>query len=198
MKKDKIIIGCIGAVIILILASFSSVVGFQNTKLNITPVSPLFNIRSKRAVNVENQNTLKCDYVGKGKESILSFPTMKERTRLVIDKIRKMNSKIFEMFKIFVIKLARKDINIKNKDIGELIDELNQLREKPEMLKYANSSYTNIPFLCALFELLSFLFILLLSILQNLNTSCTPTICTEMCAPTCPPDWTCEPEYCFS
>jgi hypothetical protein len=197
MKKKTLLIGTIATVILLVFVSFSSVVGFQTKIISSTKTSPLFSVRTKRAID-ERRDALPCKYLGKGKESVSSISTRKNQIGPeLVDKIKNMNSEIFNRFKILVIKQARQDINLKNKDIGELIDELNQLREEPEILKYADSSYTDKPILCFIFDLFEFLVFILLSILENINTSCSPTQCTEMCGPTCPPQITCEPEYCL-
>ena len=71
--KKKILIGSIIAVVILILVSFSSVVGFQSVKSDSKIESPLFGVRTNRAINDEN-NGVKSDYIGKGKEIKIHLP----------------------------------------------------------------------------------------------------------------------------
>jgi hypothetical protein len=60
----KILIGSIMAVAVLIGVSFTSIVGYRNVSTNVK-ASPLFNIRSSRAIDEESQD-LSCEYVGKG------------------------------------------------------------------------------------------------------------------------------------
>jgi hypothetical protein len=66
--NKKILMGSILAVAILILVSFAGVVGYQTTnQLTIAKTSPLFTVRSSRAIDEDSKN-LSCDYVGKGEE----------------------------------------------------------------------------------------------------------------------------------
>ena len=81
--KKKILIGCIIAVAILVLVSFTGVVGYQTTKSStIANASPLFNVRAKRAINQEDDG-LTCDYVGKGEEDIISIPKIDNKYSLI-------------------------------------------------------------------------------------------------------------------
>ena len=52
----RILLGSIIAVVILVLVSFTGVVGYQTTKSSvIAKASPLFSIRSKRAIGQEQR-----------------------------------------------------------------------------------------------------------------------------------------------
>ena len=54
--NKKILIGSIIAVVILVLVSFTGVVGYQTTKSStISKASPLFSVRSKRAIYEESE-----------------------------------------------------------------------------------------------------------------------------------------------
>ena len=70
--NKKILIGSILSVAILILVSFTSVVGYNSVDSDMKP-SPLFNIRTSRAIDKESQD-LSCEYVGKGEEINLLIP----------------------------------------------------------------------------------------------------------------------------
>ena len=103
--NNKILLGSIIAVVILVLVSFTGVVGYQTTKSStIAKASPLFSVRSKRAIDEESRD-LTCDYVGKGEENIISIPKRDERTILiqkVIELISKMDDKEFNEFIAFL------------------------------------------------------------------------------------------------
>ncbi|EMR75384.1 hypothetical protein MBGDF03_00798 [Thermoplasmatales archaeon SCGC AB-540-F20] len=92
--NNKILISSIIAVAILVLVSFTGVVGYQTTKSStIARASPLFTVRSSRAIDEESKD-IACDYVGKGEESVLSIPKRDEKKVLLqkfINRIRKMN-----------------------------------------------------------------------------------------------------------
>jgi len=200
MNRKILLVGSIIAVGILILVSFTSVVGFQTKTISSSKISPLFSIRTKKAIDV-SKNDLNCNYVGKGKKSVLSIPTKKDTILLSIDKIRKMNNEMFERFVIFVIKHVRDNKNVKNEDIDEIINSLYQLREKPEILYYANNDFTEDSFgiFCVIYWII-FLILLIFALITKITieSECVHTQCTDMCGPTCPPQITCEPEYCFS
>ena len=103
--NKKILIGSIIAAAILIMVSFTGVVGYQTTKSStIAKASPLFNIRTSRAIDRDSED-LSCDYVGKGVESNILFPKQDERTILiqkVIELISNMGNKEFNEFKDFI------------------------------------------------------------------------------------------------
>ncbi|UCF12879.1 MAG: hypothetical protein JSW06_01145 [Thermoplasmatales archaeon] len=108
--KKKILIGSIVPVVILVLVLFTGVVGYQTSKSStIAKASPLFKIRTNRAVDRENK-VLNCRYVGKG--NLLPFPKRDDKTVLVqkvIDRIRLVDDKTYEKFIANIINHARKD-----------------------------------------------------------------------------------------
>ncbi len=65
--NNKILIGSIIAVAILIGVSFTSVVGYNSIESD-KKLSPLFNIRTSRAVDKDSKD-LSCEYVGKGEDT---------------------------------------------------------------------------------------------------------------------------------
>ena len=134
--NKKILIGSIISVAILILVSFTSVVGYGSVESNVKE-SPLFNIRSNRAINEESKD-FTCDYVGKGEEITISLPTYNSRnTQLqkVIDVIGRMDDKTFNRFIVLVISRLNQDDKIKNVDTLEIMNVLHRLRAHPDELK---------------------------------------------------------------
>ena len=105
---NKILISSLIAVVILIGVSFTSVVGYKSVASDVK-ASPLFNIRSSRAID-EESTILSCEYVGKG--STLSFPKQDDRfilTHKFIDKISEMDEETFERFIAFIIYYLQKN-----------------------------------------------------------------------------------------
>ena len=93
--NKKILLGSIIAVVILVLVSFTGVVGHQTTTNTFARASPLFSVRSKRAID-EASRDLTCNYVGKGREIALLLPKRESRNVLiqkVIDIISKRDDK---------------------------------------------------------------------------------------------------------
>ena len=138
--NKKILIGSIIAVAILILVSFTGVVGYQTTKSStIARASPLFTVRSSRAID-EDSKDLSCDYVGREEENILSFPKRDSRTvalQQVIEIISKMNDVTFNRFLDLIIKHLHKRDDFQEYTKEEIILSLNQLRNNPsEITQY--------------------------------------------------------------
>jgi len=123
--NKKILIGSIIAVVILVLVSFTGVVGYQTTKSStIAIASPLFSVRSKRAIDEESKD-ITCDYVGKGEKSILSIPHRDNRIEMVqkvLDIISKMSdrelSRLIELAKNKLHYIKRFSENDKDKIVN--------------------------------------------------------------------------------
>ena len=131
--NKKIVIGSVMAVILLILVSFTNVVGFKNYESNSKINSPLFGIRTKKAID-EERIDLTCDYLDKGKESDIHLPDRDSNSyyiRKIIKKISNMNDKsillsVQQMYQTFQDKLED------NEKYHNLIFELSQIKNNPE------------------------------------------------------------------
>ncbi|MBE3136330.1 MAG: hypothetical protein IMZ43_02915 [Thermoplasmata archaeon] len=134
--KTKLLLGSIGAVTILILVSFTNVVGVQSTTSDSVSESPLFNIRTQKAINEKSNTILTSNYLGKGLNA-LPFPLRDNRTALiqkVIERIAKMDEKA--MFAFIAMNIARMNIGNQRKDISilEISTALNQLKSNRDIL----------------------------------------------------------------
>jgi hypothetical protein len=127
---------CIGAAILVVLASFTTVVGVQSAKSDFVD-SPLFGVRSRRAIDSENQDIV-CEYVGKGKEIVIPLPKRDNETVLIqraIDILRGMDDREFDKFVgFFISKMKEKNV-VKKYQIPEIRQALFQLRNNPKILK---------------------------------------------------------------
>ena len=132
--NKKILIGSIIAVVILVLVSFTGVVGYQTTKSSIiAKASPLFTVRSSRAIDEESKN-IACDYVGKGSESGIFIPE-RDRKSSQIYKIIKKISQIDTKSNRFINLLMNQVYQVKpisNENLHELMNKLSQIRNNPE------------------------------------------------------------------
>ncbi|MFA5101785.1 MAG: hypothetical protein WC525_01400 [Candidatus Thermoplasmatota archaeon] len=137
MDKKPLIGVCILAVVLLILASLTNVVGYQSVKSHTICDSPLFDIRTNSATNNENVRVLTSDYLGKGINAF-SFPQRDSRTEMIqkfIDGIRAMDDETYNRFiKYAVNQIAYKD-NFKDNDIIEFTRQLYQFRENTQKLE---------------------------------------------------------------
>jgi len=73
--KKKILILSVLAAALLVVASFSSVIGTESTQSLEKISSPLFAIRTQRSIDTERQQTVQTSYLGKGLDSRLFFNT---------------------------------------------------------------------------------------------------------------------------
>jgi hypothetical protein len=133
--KKKILIGSIIAVTILVGVSFTSVVGYRSVESNVQ-ASPLFTIRSSRAIDEESED-LSCKYVGKEKTSFITIPKRDNKDLLgqkIINNIKLMDDKSFEKFIDLIIILLQKEDNIKKENFNEIIAILYQIRNNPSKI----------------------------------------------------------------
>lgn len=137
MNKNNIIIGSICVLAILILVSFTSVVGYQSTKNKNAKTSPLFNIRTGRAIDQENEDFM-CDYIGKSEVMTIFFPPKNNTIMLfqkAIDSISKMDDLAFNRFVDKVInKLCESNVVI-DEDLLKIKELFHFLRDNPEDAK---------------------------------------------------------------
>jgi len=136
--NKKIMICCIGTIIIIVLTSFTSVVGFQTTRSTLIKDTPLFSIRSQRATNRLAKRIVTSEYIGKRKTITISFPE-KNSTLLLfqktIDGISTMNDKTFTKFLDATISKFRESSLIKEKDLPKIKQLFQFLRDHPEEAK---------------------------------------------------------------
>jgi len=149
MKNKLLICGGAIAVIILVLASLSPVVGYNSVESSAKD-SPLFNVRAKRAIN-EDSDGLKCEYIGKG--NTLSFPipirdSKTAKLQKVVDGISLMDDTEFNRLINLVINQMNHDNKLTKMNTRKVVIALHQLRDDPEVLmnygfdEKMNNSYT--------------------------------------------------------
>jgi hypothetical protein len=142
MRKKAIIGGSIGAVVLLVLCSLVNVVGYESVKSTEANESPLFSVRTKRAINQESKSSLTSDYLGKDFNTLL-FPLRDNRTALIqkfINKIRTMDDDTFNRFIDYTVNQINHKKNLKVVNIKEFIKELRQLRESTQNIIVDNDS----------------------------------------------------------
>lgn len=141
--KNKILLGSIIAIVIIILASYTSVVGFQSTQTSKVGLSPLFRIRSKKAIDTKYKDIITSDYIGKGNEDNLQIPTRDNQDTLiqrVIDRIKGMDEKSFDRFVLLLINRFQQEIEARNIDIGRLITILNEIRTDKSIINVVDGN----------------------------------------------------------
>ncbi len=150
MLKKPLIAVSIIAVVILVLCSFTNVVGYQTVKSTTVNESPLFAVRTMRAINEESKDVLTFGYLGNNKPITIPFPISRRNNQTTlllnnIEKISKMNEKQFEQFifkSIYYLKTIGKITQENDQDV---MTGLRLLRTNPkEIMSYIlhnDSSY---------------------------------------------------------
>ena len=137
--NKKIMLSCIGATVIVVLASFTSVVGEEQTRnLSDGKDSPLFSIRTRRATNNPNSVVATSRYIGKGKTIALPLPSITDTQSLylkAIDRISKMDDASFNEFLGAVIQKLHDSNKIKEEDLPKIEKLFHILRENPNEVK---------------------------------------------------------------
>ena len=136
--NKKLLVGSIVAVVILVLVSFTGVVGYQTTKSStIAKASPLFSVRSKRVLNQEQEITPN-NYLGKDKDIGFSIPKRdneQEILQRIMNMITKMDDRAFNKFINSVIERIYQSNKV-GKDVTlEQLQLLYQLKYTPEDFK---------------------------------------------------------------
>ena len=135
--KKKIVIGSIGVVIIIILVSFTTVVGFQNTDLSKVGFSPLFRIRTKNSIDDDIQEIIESNYLGKNSNNIIPFSIDTSKNRMIqtmITRIKKMDTTEFSALKQTLLQKCREDSKL-HYQLDFIEHELEKIRNNPELLK---------------------------------------------------------------
>ena len=129
--NKKILIGSIIAVAILISVSFTSVVGYNSVTSDVK-ASPLFTVRSSRAIDEESRD-IACDCVGKGEVNEISFPVRDRELSLIYLTIKKLDKIDAELirFRFQQNNLLYLEKLIGNENLNELMDSLYQIRKNP-------------------------------------------------------------------
>jgi hypothetical protein len=134
MKNKFFIQGSIIAVIILVSSSLSPVVGYNSTKAFAT-ASPLFSVRTKRAIQ-QDQNALTCEYLGKG--NIFPIPSRDYRAFMVqkiIDRLSMIDEDEFDKFLALSINFLKENNIFIGGNIDNFIVILGQLQINPDEFK---------------------------------------------------------------
>ncbi len=135
--RKKLLIGSVLSVLMLILLSFTSVVGYRSVESDVK-ASPLFTIRTQRTID-KDTGKVSCEYLGMGDDINLLIPIRDENSvlfQMAIDNINKMDDEKYDRF----ISLIINSINW-NKFTDIDIDEI-----KIALYKLRKSNYnTTIP-----------------------------------------------------
>ena len=135
--KKKILIGSIIAVVILVLVSFTSVVGYNSVKSDSKIASPLFGIRTNRAINKE-QNAVTSHYIGKGKAINILLHKRNDKAEWVenfANLVKRMDEKSLDIVADIYINELESNENIDHIDSNYIRDAIYFISKNPEISK---------------------------------------------------------------
>ncbi len=132
MKKYLLISSYLSA-IILIFVSFTSVIGYQYTSSDAKGLSPLFNIRIQRAIDLADKD-IQYEYLGKGEENSILFPIRDREVSLIYQAINKFNHMDDGLLRFNIQQINQmyliKDMKIEN--LQGIINKLEQILQNNE------------------------------------------------------------------
>jgi len=138
MDRNTLLGGSIIAVIIILLASFSNVVGYDVFESHPLNESPLFSIRKQNALHETEEHKIISEYLGKGKNipvMILKGSNALEKIQEVISRIKLMDDDTFSKFVDSIVH----EVSQQGKNNGlkpdKIIYELYQLRSTSKPFK---------------------------------------------------------------
>jgi len=145
MDKKPLIGVSILAVVLLVLGSLSNVVGYQSVKSTAVNDSPLFQTRTQRATN-QQQNSITSQYLGKG--NVWNIPlsdNRNEQLKKALDIISNMDDNTFHRFVEKIKTLISQKENTKDINFNDIEKVLYQFRKNSEMFpiyigRYSESS----------------------------------------------------------
>jgi hypothetical protein len=141
MDRNILLGAAISTIILILLASYSNVVGYHAFTSHPLNESPLFTIRKQNAINLNEENRIISDYIGKGENNSIMISKRNdnlEKVRDVIYRIKLMDDNTFKIFvKTVFYKLSQQG---KNHDLesDEIINELYHLRSTSKIIERKN------------------------------------------------------------
>jgi hypothetical protein len=135
MNKYPLIGGSIAVVVLLVLGSLTNVVGYQSISSTASSESPLFTVRTKRAINQE-LNMPPSQYLGKGIKNLLIFNVGENKGQIIstiIESIKKMDDKTYQKFLAIITQRLREIISLQENRIQSINEGLTEIRKRASM-----------------------------------------------------------------
>ena len=141
MKKKetnkKIIIGAVVVVVLILLTSFTSVAGERKT-LSSLKNSPLFHIRTEKAIEKENTQQIERQFLQKGTKIPITFLPKTSEEQLIeeiVKTISIMDDETFNKFVNLVIQKLTEYNKIQEEQIPQVKESLQFIRDDPNTAK---------------------------------------------------------------
>jgi hypothetical protein len=198
MKKKILVMGSIVVVCVILLASYSQIIGYAVGESSTRSDSPLFHVRTERAIKNVNANEIIRDYFGRNNSTILPFPKIDMNTRFVLELLEKVSTRDKKSLQRYIeeVKKYLQDIkgiktedniplfcllkeNLNSSNISKIVDYINQIKTRTMNNQYCSIGYQWFPG-CNIYDILAYLAIVLLIIIIRIVTY------TFMCTYTSP------------
>jgi hypothetical protein len=136
MEKKTLII-TISAAVLLVIASFSSVIGSTDDQSSQKVESPLFTVRTQRSIHTDNEQTIQSHYLGKGLNSHL-FSLTQPSLNSALDRTVKMLNANPDFFAKFLKTLSSNPrvialLQENGMTVAEFKTYLNRLKNDPSL-----------------------------------------------------------------
>lgn len=142
--KIKLLLGSIGTVVILILVSFTNVVGLQSQSSESVINSPLFEYRTKKAIN-DTISIYHYQYITMNNILTIPLSAPDQRVQFVlrfVQSIVQMDDTTFNELLTYSITYLNKDNKIRQTNIAEIITGLKNIRRNPEYIIHQIANQT--------------------------------------------------------
>ncbi|MCX6661076.1 MAG: hypothetical protein NTY91_00825 [Euryarchaeota archaeon] len=136
MEKKTLIV-TISAAVLLVIASFSSVIGSNDEQSSQKIESPLFAVRTQRSVHTDSEQTIQSHYLGKGMNSHL-FRPMQPSLNNALDRTIKLLNANPDFFAKFLKTLSSNPrvlalLEQNGMTVAEFKTYLNRLKNDPSL-----------------------------------------------------------------
>ncbi len=143
--KIHVVLGSIGAVVLLVLASFITVVGVQSSASPADAKSPLFEYKTKNAIQ---ETFTECQYRFINRKNTLTIPlsTLENKEQFVLrflQSIVQMDDATFNTLIAYCITHFNENKQVKPENVAKIITGLQSIRNDPKSFldQLTNDSY---------------------------------------------------------
>ena len=140
MKGRKIVL-VVGIIGLLVISSLSIAVSEQTVNISDKIVSPLFAVRTQRAIKNQNCKEITINNLGEGEKAGIYIPSLRNRLipyRNIINKIESMSDEDYDNFVNSLIKKGLDSNIIHESQIKNLKGMFYNLKDNPKILSIAN------------------------------------------------------------
>ncbi len=135
VDKRVLILGSMAACILIVFASFNSVLGYISIKDPEIVDSPLFRLRTQRYTTPDNSERVVSERIGKDKNMVLFISNRDNKSKLsqVIQMIQHMDEETSNKLIEYIERECKQELERYNLDINEIRTGITELRTNPQL-----------------------------------------------------------------